>query len=271
MILSFVSIMILSAAILTVTYFWKVTSVTVEGTVQYDAEIIADASEIRMGESVMNFDAKIIMERLQGQYPLIRSVKIQRRLNGAVILKVIEETELYYTRHHSNYYLISAEDRMVLGVSSYSVEYREYGAIYLGLPEEARVRVGERITFAYLPYEPVSEPEAAATYEIVTAEAEEEYAYVWSFLTAVEKNEAFKDRITGVELSDRYDLYLILDGYVKIRFGSVKELERKLKIAAEIMQKELDGSRIPAVVDVSNPEKSTFREDPEMILPDWAA
>ena len=271
LILSLASLMILTGAVFGVSHLWKVKSVTVEGTVRYDAEVIADASEIKSGESMMNFDASTVKESLRRDYPLIRSLKIRRKLNGQVILKVTEETDLYYTCHHSNYYLISAKDRTVLGVSSYGVEYREYGAMYLGLPEEARVRVGEKITFAYLPYEPVSAPEAAATYEIVTAEAEEEYAYVWEFLSAVRDNGVLKDRITGVELSDRYDLYLVFDGYVKVRFGNVKELDRKLKIAVEIMGKELDGSCIRAVVDVSNVEKSTFREDPDMTLPDWAA
>ncbi len=265
------SVMILTGAMLAVSQLWKVTSVTVEGTDRYDPEVIAEASEIRVGESVMNFDAASVKKCLQSDYPLIRNVKIQRKLNGAVILKITEETHLYYTCHHSNYYLISAEDRTVLGVSSYDAEYREYSAMYLGLPEEARVRVGEKISFAYLPYEPVSPPEAAATYEIVTAEAEEEYAYVWSFLEAVQKTEALKERVTGAELSDRYDLYLIFDGYVKVRFGSIKELQRKLEIAVEIMEMNLDGSRVPAVVDVSDTSKSTFREDPDMVLPDWAA
>ena len=94
---------------------------------------------------------------------------------------------------------------------------------------------------------------------------------VWKILAAVEENEALKGRVTGMELSDRYDLYLIFDGYVKVRFGSIKEFDRKLEIAVEIMAKNLDGSRVPSVVDVSDTSKSTFREDPEMILPSWAA
>lgn len=262
---------LVATALLLLGNAWKVKDVSVTGTVQYDPEIIAEASEIHAGDSMMSFDRSSLEEKLQADYPLLREVRIKRSLKGYVTLRVVEETNLYYTCHNSNYYIISAEDRLVLGVSSYDIEYQSYGAMYLGLPEEARVRVGEKITFAYLPYEPVSAPEELATYEIITGEAEDEYAYVWQFMEAVEGIEALAGRVTGVELGDRYDLYLIFDGYVKIRFGSMKELERKLNVAVEILAEEIDGSRIPSVLDVSDPQKSTYREDPALILPDWVA
>ncbi len=261
---------LLITAILLVGNLWQVKGVTVEGTVQYDAEDIAAAVGIEAGDGMISFDRKTVREHLREDYPLIRSVKLHRKLNGQVIVKVTEETNLYYTCHHSNYYLIAADDLSVLGVTSYGAVYKDYGALYLGFPEEARIRVGEKITYAYLPYEPVSPPEALATYEIVTAEAEEEYAYVMTFVKTVLAHSSLEGRITGMELSDRYDLYIVFDGHVKICFGSMKELSRKLDIAVQILAKELDGSRMPAVLDISDPSKSTYREDGELILPPWA-
>ena len=266
--------LISSAALLTVMLLlgnlWRVTSVKVEGNVQYDAEILAEATGINEGDGMIIFDRGTVRENLESDYPLIRSVKIRRKLNGVVVVKVREETDLYYTCHHNNYYIIAAKDLEVLGVSSYGVEYKEYGAMYLGLPEEARVRVGEKITFAYLPYEPVSAPEELATFEIVTGEAKEEYAYVWEFVSAVKGNNALSGRVTGMELGDRYDLYLVFDGHVKIRFGGMKDLDKKLDLAVTILGKELDGSKMPAVLDVSNIEKCTYREDNNLVLPSWA-
>lgn len=269
-ILGLIGAILLTAALLLLGNLWKVSSVKVEGTVQYEAEIIAEASEITVGDSMMSFDKRGLEEKLQKYYPLIRSLRVHRRLNGEVILRVTEETELYYTCHRSNYYLISAKDLTVLGIASYGDEYKSYGAVYLGLPEEARLRVGEKITFSYLPYEPVSAPEELATYEIDTEEAEAQYAYVWTFTEAVETS-AMAGRITGMELGDLYDLYLIFDGRIKIRFGSMTDLDRKIGQAVTVLQEEVaSGSSLPAVLDVSNPQKSTFREDPDLNLPDWA-
>lgn len=269
--LGLISSALVITAFLLIGNLWKVTEVTVEGTVQYDAADVAMAVGIEAGDGMISFDRGTVRENLRADYPLIRSFSIHRKLNGKVTVKVTEETELYYTCHHSNYYLIAADDMTVLGVTSYGEIYRGYGAVYLGLPEEARVRVGEKITYAYLPYEPVSPPEALATYEIVTGEAEDEYAYVKTFVDTVMNHGSMQGRITGMELGDRYDLYLIFDGHVKIRFGSIKELSRKLEVAVEILAKELDGSGTLAVLDVSDPTKSTYREDSELILPDWAA
>ncbi|MBE6586668.1 MAG: FtsQ-type POTRA domain-containing protein [Ruminococcaceae bacterium] len=261
--------MLLTAALLILGMAWQVSSVSVEGTHQYDAADIAENSGIRPGDSMMSFGRKNLEASLREQYPLIRSLKISRSLDGRVTLKVTEETELYYTCHHSNYYLISGKDHLVLGVSSEDLEYRAWGAMYLGFPEEARIRVGEKISFLYLPYEPVSAPSEIATYEIETDEAKEEYAYVWSFVEAIEES-PMAGRVTGMELEDRYDLYLVFDGHVKIRFGNMKQLDKKIDRAVELLLKELDGTRIPAEMNVSDLQKCTYRSSYDIQLPTWA-
>jgi len=259
---------VLTVAILIVGHLWKFSDVKVEGVVQYDREEIASASDIQPGDGMMSFDRRGLETRLKQAYPLIRSVKINRSLKGGVTLTVTEETDLYYTCHHSNYYLISADDLSVLGIASFGDDYQSYGAVYLGFPEEARIRVGERIVYDYLPYEPVSAPEEQATYEVETDEAKKEYAYVMEFAHAVEASSMGK-RITGMELADRYGLYVILDGRIKVCFGSMKELDRKIELATEILTREAGDSTVPAVLDVSS-GKGTYREDIDLILPEWA-
>ncbi len=261
--------LVLTATLLLLSNLWKVSAVKVEGTVQYDAEVLAEASGIRVGDGMSGFSRQEITEKLQADYPLVRSVKVHRKLNGQVILKITEETALYYTCHRSNYYLVSAEDLTVLGISSYGDEYQGYGAVYLGFPEEARLTVGEKVRFEYLPYEPVSRPEELATFEIETDEAEKEYDYVWEFAEKVEAS-PMKGRITGMELSDKYDLYLVFDGHIKIRFGNMKNLEDKIELAVTILSKEVDGSTMPSLLDVSDLQKATFRESNDIVLPEWA-
>lgn len=260
---------VLTATLLLLANLWKVSSVTVEGTVQYEAEVLAEASGIVVGDGMGDFDRQGIAEKLQAEYPLVRSVKVRRKLNGQVILKITEETELYYTCHRSNYYLVSANDLTVLGISSYGDEYRGYGAVYLGFPEEARLNVGEKVRFEFLPYEPVSQPEEMATFEIETDEAEKEYDYVWEFSEKIEAS-AMNGRVTGMDMSDKYDLYLVFDGHIKIRFGNMKDLDDKIMLAITILSKEVDGSTMPALLDVSDLQKGTFRESNDIALPEWA-
>ncbi len=258
----------LTAALLFGATAWKVDSIRVEGAENYSPEALVYASGITEGSSMMSFGKKGMTEKLQAVHPLIRDVRIKRSLNGTVTLKVEEEASVYYTCLRSNYYLISAEDLTVMGIASEDSLFKSYGAMYIGFPEEARLTVGEKVVFAYLPYEPVSAPQELATYEIDTEEPQEEYGYVWSFIETVCDSSLF-GHMTGMELSDRYDLYLIYDGYVKIRFGNMQDIDRKLKLAIEILQRENDGERIPAELDVSS-SKATYREIPDLSLPAWA-
>lgn len=260
--------LILTAVLWLSTTAWKVETVQVEGAEKYSTEVLISATGIQKGNSMMSFGGKGITQKLQAVHPLIRDVKIKRSLNGTVTLKVTEETDVYYTRLRSNYYLISAEDLTVLGIASDGSLFKGYGAMYIGFPEEARLTVGEKVTFAYLPYEPVSSPEEIATYEVDTEEAQEEYAYVWDFAKMLRES-SLADKITGMELSDRYDLYLVYDGYIKIRFGNTQEIERKLRLAEEILKREQDGDTVPAEMDVST-TKGTYREIPDLALPAWA-
>lgn len=260
---------VLTVALLLLSGLWKVSSVTVVGNIQYPAEELVEASGITVGDRMGDFDRKGVAEKLMAEYPLVRSVKVSRRLNGKVILKVTEETDLYYTCHRENYYLVSAKDLTVLGIASYGEEYRGYGAIYLGFPEEARLTVGEKVRFEYLPYEPVSQPEEMATFEIETQEPQEEYSYVWEFVDKM-MTSPMKGRITGVDTSDKYDLYLVFDGHIKIRFGNMKNLDDKIDLAVTILKEKIDGSTMPALLDVSNIKEGSFRANPDIKLPEWA-
>ena len=85
---------------------------------------------------------------------------------------------------------------------------------YIGLPEQARLRVGDTLTFAFLPYPGERESGNVATYEVETATAGEEFAYVDEVRTAI-PNSSLARHVTGMELSDRYDLWFLLDGKIK--------------------------------------------------------
>lgn len=260
--------MILAAALFGLGLCWKVTAVEVKGSEFHDAEVILAVADIQAGDLSLGFDASDIQSKLKQEYPIISSVKVKRGLDGTVTLQVKEEKTLYYTCHHVNYYLISGDDMEVIHISSTDDLYRAYGAIYLGLPEEASLQVGKKISFDFLPYQPVNPPEELSTYEIVTEEAEEEYAYTLELVERLE-NSPFFSLLNGVDTSDRYDVYFVFNDHIMVRLGNMKELDRKLEQAVYIVNNKLSSGDIPAVIDVSNPAKSTLRQNPQLEMPDW--
>lgn len=260
--------MILTAVILWLATFWKVSSVSVEGSVFHDNEYILETANIQEGALMLGFDAADVERELKEAYPILRSVKVGRGLDGHVTLKVTEEEKLYYTCHHVNYYLISGDGLKVLDVSATYDLYAAYGAMYIEFPEEVSLRVGKKIDYEFLSYRPEDKPQEVSTYEIETGTAEEEFAYVMTLVNHLEES-AFANLLTGVDASDRYDVYFVCNGNIKVRLGKMEQIDRKLEQAAYLITNEMSNAGHTTVVDVSNPATSTLRENPEIELPWW--
>ena len=149
---------VLTGALLISVGFWRVTEVTAEDGQFYTAAVVKEYAGLHAGDRMLGFDKAAVEERLKAGLPLLENIRIRRHLDGRVSISYGEITDVYYTCHNENYYLISAEDEgkedgyEVLGAFSNSKEARRVGAVYVGLPEATRVRVGEPLTFIDLPY-----------------------------------------------------------------------------------------------------------------------
>ena len=146
-------------------------------------------------------------------------------------------------------------------------------AIYLGLPEDTRVRVGEPITYAYVPYEIDDGAEEVATYEVETGEAEETYAYVEECMEII-LGSSLKESLSGMELGNRRALSIVLDDHIVVKLGSPEDLEDKLKRAELLLTSTYadeikDAKDTPIILDVSNLQKNKFIVDAGYELPAW--
>ncbi len=251
---------------------WKVSEVTAEDGEYYTAASICEFAAIAPGSEMLGFDVRTVRARLRKSLPLLDDIRVRRHLDGTVSITVTEEENLYYTQHNLNYYILSADTHEVLGVYAQPDEAKRVGATYIGLPECTRVRVGEKLTFINLPYAPDSAPQEWTTYEVETDEPEQENAYVFDFIRQLTTS-SVSDRIVGMELSDRYDLHVILDGRIRIQIGNMNELDRKLALAARVLADKKDPvpADMVALVDVSDPARVIYRISPDISLPDWAS
>ena len=264
---------ILTVAVLFLGKLWKVGVVTAEDGRYYTAAVVLNSAGIEAGDEMLGFDGFAKAKELKKSLPLIDKVKIRKHLNGAVTISFTEVESLYYTCHNQNYYLINAETHEVLNVAGDAAEARRVGAVYLGLPECTRVRVGEELTFINLPYAPETDAPEISTFELETYEPERENAYVFEFVEILMKS-SVAERVVGMELGDRYDLWLVLRGGIRIRVGTMDELERKLTLADRSLKDKAASGGIPAgmptLVDVSDPARIIHRSSPDVELPFWA-
>ena len=264
---------LLTLSLLLLGRLWKVRAVEAEDCQQYSATVLCEYTGVKAGDEFLGFDAYAVARRLKEELPLIDRVLVYKTIDGRLKIKVTSEhTNLYYTRHNQNYYIISADTREVLGVFSKPDEAKRVGAIYLGLPEETRVRVGEELTFIDLPYEPDSTADVP-DYGIITGTPEDEFAYVFEFEETLMKSQ-LADRVIGMEAGDRYDLYLVLTGNIRVRIGTMEDLDRKLNRAAEIIAEQEAAGKLsgefPMLVDASKLSAVTFQASPDVEMPAWA-
>ena len=273
LLLGMLGLTILTTAILLLGKLPKVSAVTADEGNYYTATAVLAHAGIEAGDELWGFDGFAKAKELKEKLPLMDKVKVRKKLNGQVTVSFTEVERLYYTRHNQNYYIINAETRDVLCVSATDTEARRVGAVYLGLPECARVRVGETLTFINLPYVPETDAPEISTYELETYEPELENAYVFEFVEIL-KASSLWERVVGMELGDRYDMWLVLQGGVRVRVGTMDELERKLTLTDRSLQDKAQSGGIPAgmptLVDVSDPARIILRSSPEVELPDWA-
>ena len=273
--------LVLSGAVLAVvalmllSLLWRISDVEVKGCERYSADYIEEFIEdegIYEGNAMLAFDGFSVKSALREKMPLLRRISIFRGF-GKVTVTVQEEEDVYFTCHNVNYYLIAADGMRVLNVASDGRAYREVNAIYLGLPEDTRVRVGESISYAYVPYEIDDGAEEIATYEVETGEAEETYAYVEECMEII-LDSPLKDSLSGMELGSRRALSIVLDDHIVVRLGDPEDLRDKLERAAYLLdttyadEVEAAGDT-PIVLDVSSLQKNKFIVDAGYELPAW--
>ena len=273
LLLCMLGVVILTAAVMLLGKLPKVTAVSAEDGTYYTASAVLAHAGIEAGDEMLGFDGFAKAKELKKSLPLMDKVKIRKHLNGAVTISFTEVESLYYTCHNQNYYIINAETHEVLNVAGDAAEARRVGAVYLGLPECTRVRVGEELTFINLPYAPETDAPEISTFELETYEPERENAYVFEFVEILMKS-SVAERVVGMELGDRYDLWLVLRGGIRIRVGTMDELERKLTLADRSLKDKAASGGIPAgmptLVDVSDPARIIHRSSPDVELPFWA-
>lgn len=257
------------AACLGASYVWRVQSITASGSLRYEESVLTEHCGLAVGDTMLGFDCARVEEQLRDEFPLLASVQVTRRLDGTVSIQVTDEGRLYYTRHNGNYSLISAESLRIISVMADPYSWGELSPVYLGLPEEARLRKGEKLTYAWLPYPPEGAEDEVSTYEIETGEAVEDFAYVNDVLGAV-MGGPLADRVTGLELGDRYGLWFLLDGHIQVLLGDSGNLSYKLSQAMAVLERQTV-SGLPAVLDVTDPARVTYREVADLALPSWAS
>lgn len=248
----------------------KITAVNVSGCLLYNDEHIIDSADLHKGDGYWDFDPAALEDEIMDELVYIKDVKVRRHINGSVSISVTEESNFYYTRHNVNYYLFSGDTWRVICADNVSDTFRALGATYLELPDDARIRVGEKLSFEYSLH--VDGTAEVPDEELTTpsGDANEDYKYVFEVIKKANASK-FAGKISHIGLSDRYGLYIAVGKNVMISLGTIDELERKLDAAYAVYEYHYDSIISTgfngAIIEAADPAKTTFRESLNLNLP----
>lgn len=188
---------LITVAILCLTVFFPVKSITAKGSGIYSSAEIVKHSGITTDNNVFTFSSKRVTERLQKKLPYIDSVEIKRNIMGEVKISVKDANEYicYYIK--GNYYTVSRKGWVL----------KKYGERPEGITmincENVVCRVGESVVF--------NDEGTKTTLE-----------------TMLKQIDAYKISTDEINLLNPLEITIIADGRFSVNLGTNGSIDKKL-------------------------------------------
>ena len=200
----FTMIAVAVGLILSLTVFFKIETIEVEGTTHYTAEEITATAGIQLQDNLFRVDDRKVSQALTGTYPFVESVQLRRNLPSKLTIKITEAQPLgTFLQEDGSYVMVSDKGRVL-----------ELGS---GTPPSG-ILVVNGVTI-----------EGAELCKDIPEENDESLSMLRYLVEAI--NATGFENITRIDLSDRLNMYIVYEDRVKIELGSENQLEDKLDFA----------------------------------------
>lgn len=104
---------LLAAAVLALTIFFKVKTISVEGVTKYSAEEIVAGMDVRKGDNLYLWNKVKTSNALLQRFPYLQTVQIRRHLPDTLILTATECTASLAVPADGGYYLLSEQGKIL--------------------------------------------------------------------------------------------------------------------------------------------------------------
>ena len=205
---------VITLCFLSLTVFFKITTVNVSGSSNYTAEEIVSAAGIEAGDNLILLNDKKISEKLQSKLPFIDEVKVDKVLPDKVKLTVKETKEEIYFSNGKDIYSANIKGKII---KKYDIAPENL--IMVTVSEKIKFETGSKIIF--------------------NVEREEElYNNFFNMLNT------YSYDVNFINISDPFASYMKLENRLIVRFGSSAYFQNKsdyLKAALAGISKEAEG------------------------------
>ncbi|MBQ3526957.1 MAG: FtsQ-type POTRA domain-containing protein [Clostridia bacterium] len=201
--------------------------IRVEGADKYSQDEIVLASGVDLGDHLYSFSSREMGELLMLRCPEIDSVDVDRTPPGKIEINVTEEKPAFYADFYGEYRLLSTSLRLLRSVTE--EEAVSLGCVKIKLPDIVQATAGKNISFADVRND----------------------KYIYDTCRALLESELC-GRVGTVDVSDKFNMYLIVDSKYKIKLGDSESIETKLRIAAAVLEDEMFDNDVKALIDVTD-------------------
>lgn len=195
-----VAIVLISVmVVLSLTVFFHIESIHVDGNERYTAEEILVQCTINTGENLFLADTDSASDMIEKNLPYVYNAEISRKLPSSIEIKITETEPAYYIENGENEYILLDNCFKVL-----ETQAEQSSGIYISQAEIKSSLTGQKIEF---------EDES-------TGECLEK-------LAAVITNHNIDD-ITSIYSNNISDNYVVYDNRIKFKLGNCDDVESKI-------------------------------------------
>ena len=216
--------------------FFSVRHFEIEGDTKYTLNEIVNAAGIRMGDRLYYIDEDEVEERILNRCPHIQSVSIECDFPNTVIF-VIEERKTGWYLQVGEDYMVLDYDLKVIAETANELELTERGLTKLVLPELESAVVGKNPEFGKGDQRLKSET-VKVLYEI--------------------RNDPMKNRITYLNLENRFEIKLTVDFTYEVYFGDMGESETKFEMIEKIIENSKAKGYVGGKITFNGPTDPAF-------------
>ena len=196
---SLLTILIITFSTIMAFLFFKVETVTVKGTVSaYSQNEIIETIGIQKQDNLLFLNKKRIEQSLIEKLPYIKTVKIEKKLPSTVIINLTQTKNEICILSDGKYYAADKDGKILA-----KLEAPEENLPLFTLPKGCKITVGKEI-----------EIDDTVLYDL--------------FYKCIDLTELYSFEVNEVDISNTYDLYLLVDNRLKVKVGSPNNFDLKL-------------------------------------------
>lgn len=226
-------LIVLLGLILILLPMFRVQSIEVEGNSIHTTEEIIEASGIKVGQELFSVSRKEVNLGIWTNCKYVDEIAVVRSFNKVKII-VVERENVMVTSFGDKYFSFDTDFHVIE-----ENPRKEHMAhfVRVELPPIESLCVGGTITFE---------------------DGERDMSYVQQLILAI-REEGRLSEVTVIDFSKKYNVSYVLSNACRVQLGSVSDVSAKLEMAEQILSVKAWTQDTPAVVDVSNLKKPTFR------------